>query len=266
MSYILDAIKKSEQQRQRSKGPSFDAPMMATYAEKSNSFLVYGLIAATLLALGLLIGLFHPWKQEKASQIVATDSIKAEQAPQPTVIPPQPKEMPSPTNKVVPEPLKEFLPMPPKVEPSIKSTKLRTRELPKTIEVPTKPKVTIPTKIKVEAKETPVSSPTLPASQVVEKVAPSEIAPTVDNDSNESATQNKLYEIHELPPSILQEIPDMSIAGYALSENPKEHSVAINGRLLQEGDYLKQGLRLERISQDGLIFSYKNYHFRQSLQ
>ena len=49
MSYILDALKKSEQQRQRSKGPSLDALTIAPYSEKSNSYLLYGLICASLV-------------------------------------------------------------------------------------------------------------------------------------------------------------------------------------------------------------------------
>ena len=41
--------------------------------------------------------------------------------------------------------------------------------------------------------------------------------------------------------------------------------VGINDRLVQEGQYLADGLKLEQITPDGLIFSYKSYRFRKSL-
>ncbi len=71
--------------------------------------------------------------------------------------------------------------------------------------------------------------------------------------------------MHELPPDILQEIPKMAISGYSYSMMSKERVVAINDRLIQEGQYLGDGLRLEQINQDSLIFSYKNYRFRKGL-
>jgi general secretion pathway protein B len=64
---------------------------------------------------------------------------------------------------------------------------------------------------------------------------------------------------------IQQEIPVMSIPVHTYSTTPKERVVGINDRLLQEGDYLAPGLKLEQIAPDGVIFSYKNYLFRHGL-
>ncbi len=267
MSYILDALKKSERQRQLSKGPSFDVPMIAPYSENSNSYLLYGLITASLLALGLLLSLWHPWQQDKAAQVVMSDTTKLQpSAPANVITSPQIEE---PQIKSVPPVLeRKPLPAPPKpvVEPTVKNTKPATQVPAKT--APTVAKAETPQAVlehrpienKTATKET--SAPQITAPQAPEKEMPTEEA----SDASIAAPQNKLLEIPELPPNIQQEIPEMSIAGYALSSNSKERSVGINGRLLQEGDYLKQGLRLEHISPEGLIFSYKNYHFRQSLQ
>jgi len=268
MSYILDALKKSERQRQLSKGPSFDAPMIAPYAESSNSYLLYGLIAASLLALGLLLSLWHTWKQDKAAQVAVADTTKL-QPPAPANVTPASPQIAEPQIKSVPPALeRKPLSVPPKpvVESSVKNTKPATKAPAKTlpaiakVEAPQAVLENKPIENKVATKEIP--SPQITAPQTPEKEMPTEEASA----SSEAAPQNKLLEIPELPSNIQQEIPEMSIAGYALSSNPKERSVGINGRLLQEGDYLKQGLRLEHISPEGLIFSYKNYHFRQSLQ
>lgn len=82
---------------------------------------------------------------------------------------------------------------------------------------------------------------------------------------DETAQEQKIIAMTELPLAIQQEIPKMSISGHAYSTVPKERIVGLNDRLLQEGEYLSPGLRLEQITADGLVFSYKKYLFRHSL-
>ena len=72
--------------------------------------------------------------------------------------------------------------------------------------------------------------------------------------------------IAELPVSIQQEIPKMSISVHAYSGTPKERLVGLNERMLREGDYLAPGLLLEQITPDGVIMSYKGYRFRRGVR
>ena len=67
----------------------------------------------------------------------------------------------------------------------------------------------------------------------------------------------------ELPLAIQQEIPAMTIQLHAYSSNPVERLVSINFRMLREGGYLTPGLRLEEITPDSMIFSYKGYRFQR---
>ena len=67
----------------------------------------------------------------------------------------------------------------------------------------------------------------------------------------------------ELPPAIQQEIPAMTIQLHAYSSNPTERLVSINSRMLREGGSLAPGIRLEQITPDGMIFSYKGYRFQR---
>ena len=57
----------------------------------------------------------------------------------------------------------------------------------------------------------------------------------------------------------------MSISGYSYSAAAKERMVGINDRLFQEGQYVADGLKLEQITPDGLIFTYRHYRFRKAL-
>jgi len=65
----------------------------------------------------------------------------------------------------------------------------------------------------------------------------------------------------ELPFSIQQEIPKLSILFHLYSRNPKDRLVSINDRMLHEGDSVAPGLVLEQITPDGMVLGYKGYRF-----
>ena len=101
------------------------------------------------------------------------------------------------------------------------------------------------------------------ATPTMEKTIPP--SPEPNDTIDETVQEQKIIAMTELPLAIQQEIPKMTISGHAYSTVPKERIVGINDRLLQEGEYLSPGLRLEQITADGLVFSYKKYLFRHSL-
>ena len=70
----------------------------------------------------------------------------------------------------------------------------------------------------------------------------------------------------ELPLSILQELPNMQISLHLYSTKRKNSFVSINNQMLQEGAFPAPGLRLDQITPDGMIFSYKGYRFRRGVQ
>ena len=41
--------------------------------------------------------------------------------------------------------------------------------------------------------------------------------------------------------------------------------VNINGNMFQEGDYIAEGIRLERISEEGVVLNYLHYTFEISV-
>ena len=70
----------------------------------------------------------------------------------------------------------------------------------------------------------------------------------------------------ELPLAIQQDLPGMSVSVHAYSGKVAERLVGINGRLLHQGEYVAPGLRLESITPDGMILSYKGYTFRRGVK
>ncbi len=77
--------------------------------------------------------------------------------------------------------------------------------------------------------------------------------------------KNKIYNIDELPSQIKQELPNLKITISLYSDDPTTRMAQINNIMLREGQYLVEGLKLEKINPRDLIFNYKDYRFRIGL-
>lgn len=100
----------------------------------------------------------------------------------------------------------------------------------------------------------------LPRAAAAPASAPDKPAGTAD-----ATQEQRVIPMAELPLAIQQEIPAMTIPLHAYSSNPADRLVSINNRMMREGESLTPGLRLEQITPDGLIFSYKGYRFRHGI-
>ena len=69
----------------------------------------------------------------------------------------------------------------------------------------------------------------------------------------------------ELPLAMQQELPPLSVAMHAYSSQAKNRLVSIDGRVLREGDALTADLKLERITPEGMIFSYRGVRFQRGI-
>lgn len=335
MSYILDALRKSEQQRQRGVAPSlFTAQIAADEVEKKPAFLFYGLIAAILICVGMLVGWLRPWQQQEQTVVAAKEPAGVSLAYEPpqTVPAPQPQQLPQPVpiepQPIPPAPELARMPEPvlPPVEKSTPSIKpppapvannapkaaSKKQEMPARLraEAPTGrsqpdiPSTTMPKEVPTPAMDKDVSpardkaftaavdkaATTLAMDNVVSPVvdkaattpavdkvatattADKPVAMAVDkamapvnNGSAEALPKQEIIAMSALPPDIRQEIPTMSVSVHVFSSIPKKRLALINDRLLHEGEYLIPELRLEQITPDALVFSYKKYLFRHSL-
>ena len=79
--------------------------------------------------------------------------------------------------------------------------------------------------------------------------------------ASDAAPERTPQTFAELPLSIQQEIPKLSIMFHLYSGKPKDRLVGINDRMLREGDSVEPGLVLEQITPDGMILIYKGYRF-----
>ncbi|MEO8718078.1 MAG: general secretion pathway protein GspB [Burkholderiales bacterium] len=215
MSYILDALRKSDQQRQRGAAPTLLASLATPVVPRPPALLSYGLLALVLVGAGVAIGWLRPWQPQSAAPAVRLAAMPPEPAPsQPAPVPP---------------------------EPAPKS----------------KPQARIPS-----------AAPAAPR-QAATEVSRKALEPVPEQRANTGAAAvapaQTAMSMAELPVAIQQELPAMSITVHAYSAKPADRLVGINNRLLREGNEVAPGLKLERITPDGMILNYKGYSFRRGV-
>jgi general secretion pathway protein B len=206
MSYILDALRKSDAQRRLGTPPALVTPQPAAIAPVRSRTLPYGLLAAVLLAAGIVIGAWRPWQAEERP-VVAADTAAVKPA-----APVQSAPLAPPAPPVAPAPA-----------PLAKPAQVR--------EQPRKAVAAIPKK---------AAAPAAPAVEVVP--------------------------FSDLPISVQQEIPPLSITAHAFSPIVRDRLIGINDRVLREGEQVTPSLLLEQITPDGMIMSYKGYRFRRGVR
>jgi len=202
MSYILDALKKSDQQRQRGAVPPLNTVQVTVAEPKRPMTAHYGLLAAVLLGVGILVGWLRPWQSEQP--VSETKNISA----------------------MVPAPVMQ-------------------QEAP-----PLVPNETFAKTEVVHAEVSPVVAPVQKKSSALTETAP----------------QQQVLAFGELPLQIQQEIPTLNVQLHAYANQPSERLVSINNIRLREGELLMSGLRLEQITPDGMIFSYKGFRFQRGIR
>ena len=67
MSYILDALRKSDQQRRRKVAPTLLTLQPSAVVRKRPAYVTYGLLAVILIGGGVVIGWLRPWQSEPAA-------------------------------------------------------------------------------------------------------------------------------------------------------------------------------------------------------
>jgi general secretion pathway protein B len=239
MSYILDALRKSERERKRSSIPDPLAVQGPLFPPKKRRhirfYLILMIVLMSTLVSGLWFGIWYgkktPLIQDSADQTVNVSQAKN---PQESVLGSNAKI----DDEHIHAPKKEATiaeKLPQNIVNQQDSKKSQGRNIQRGEET---------------TSDTLMTSPG-PAASVPE--AEKEIPPP---------DKNKLYSVQELPDSIRQKLPDFSFSVFLYSDEPASRTVRVNGIMMKEGQYVTAGLKLEEIIPDGVIFSYMNYRFR----
>ncbi len=245
MSFILDALKKLEQQRQQNAMPDLltvHAPDPVKPAK--SSIWLYLTISALFLNAVLLTVWLRPWDSEK--QGVAKEPAVIKQVREDAGIHP-----PVSTPLIKAE------------EPSIPLQKPEaTVKKPSHVSGKTTAKPVSELALNTSKKET---SAVKEAPDAGSKSSP-ETPPVREKHQEttynaQTASGERVQGLDGLPLSIQQEMPDISISGHIYSDSPSARMVNINGNIRREGDMLASDMKLIEITDSGVILSYKDFRF-----
>ena len=72
---------------------------------------------------------------------------------------------------------------------------------------------------------------------------------------------SSLPQLKDLSPDIRAEIPEMKFAGHTFSEDPAQRMIIVNGQILREGATIAPSTHLSEITWEGVIIDFKGTRF-----
>lgn len=73
--------------------------------------------------------------------------------------------------------------------------------------------------------------------------------------------EDRVYQLKELPEHIRKGLPDFSVSAFLYSERPSSRMARVNNVMMKEGQNLTSDLKLLEILPDGLVFTFQKYRF-----
>ena len=200
MSYILDALKKSDQERKQGDVPNLQTVHLAVVPEQKSPWPMYVLILFLLMSLAFVIGILISEKNELGLM--------------------------SEKNKV---------------------------QL---------PVASVQHEAKIIEKKKIVSVEPEDAISQEKAVITAVITRDSQSKSIQGSEFSEIAYLHELHDYQQQLIPEMSFAGHVYSSVASSRSIIINGRVMSEGESLMEGMVVEKITSNGVVFRFNDLLFR----
>lgn len=236
MSYILEALKKAQAERQLGNAPTIHAPP-PMYAAPDRAqggqrrYLALGLGLGVVVALAALL-----WLRQDAEA-----PVRLAAAP---VAAPVPTPVPAPAPVVVATPPAAPAPAPEPVQRAVE---------------PVAPKPAPPPK--VSAPPRPVAQAPAPAEPV--RAAPAPVPASVPVTAAVPAPgEESLRSLQQLPEALRREIPPVAFGGYIYSPTPGESLLLVDKTLRREGEEVAPGLVLERLTPKAAVMNYRGTRYR----
>ncbi|MGB3211238.1 MAG: general secretion pathway protein GspB, partial [Desulforhopalus sp.] len=222
MSYILDALKKSDRERQQGNAPSLytlhgPAPSLRNSSRLKQYhiiLLIFGMLILLFICFGLLFFQYRHFFVEKP-QTIATETALSSAKPQAA----QPTTTAQPLDRVVM----------PSETPAARPSAIDNN------------KTTLSVAVKQDTKED-ISTP----STVIEP----------------EPLRKPLPYLQDLSPALQAQIPSLKFAGHTFAENSSQRMIIVNGTILKEGATIAPKTRLVEITWDGVTVEYDGTRFQ----
>ena len=242
MSYILEALKKAQAERQLGNAPTIHAPppMYAAPDRASGGnrrHLVIGLGLGVLVAAAALLWVRHGGEQPVRLAAAPVPAPASASAPEPVALTPPatPAPVPAPAPAPAPAP-RDAAPVAAKPAPA-----------PAKVVEPAPP---------VRVRDAPISATPVAAARTAPEPAPVVAA------AAQPAAEDSLRTLQQLPEAVRREIPQLSFGGYIYSPTPGESLLLVDKMLRREGEEVAPGLVLERLMPKAAVMNYRGTRYR----
>jgi general secretion pathway protein B len=254
MSYILEALKKAQAERQLGHAPDIHTPapvhVPAGAVPANRKPLLIGLGAGVLVAAVVAVLAWRGQAPPAAKPAVLAQANLEDQrsvaVPVASVSAPAPQPVPAPVAqamKTLPvDPVFAPAPAVTKTAPSKKAPAVQPAPPPRASAAPT-PNDTVPEAVY------------LPAPARVAEAAPAARAP-------DPMLDESLRTLQQLPEAIQREVPKVTVGGYIYSPNPSDRLLLVDKMLRREGEELAPGLVLERLMPKYAVMNYRGTRYR----
>jgi general secretion pathway protein B len=228
MSYILDALRRADSERERGTIPSLHTKAEALIdAEDDEGFgsrphpLLWAVIGLSVVLAGVLA-----WQFMGSSPAEPAPMPAFNQTPAPVV----PAPAPAPAPASVPPPMATVAPPVPQPAPP--------------------PVAMAPARSVAQA---PV--------QAAPRKQPARVAAKASAPASAAAPERPVQTLAELPENIRRELPQITVGGAMYSESAANRMLIINGQVFHEGDKVSGELVLEQIKLKTAVLAYKGYRY-----
>lgn len=236
MSYILDALRRADAERERGEVPGLQsqqqhAALDDEEAAPTRSRWMLAAIFALVIALVAAVGWNFVGGEPPRSPVV----VAVAPVPVPVPIAPPPTVTVATASSVAATPA----PAP----PSVATARLA------------EPRPAV--------RRAPASSPSTapPATpSALATSAPPNKPPTAV--PRAAAPEARIYARAELPADVQRELPQVAIGGASYSNDAASRMVIINGQVFHEGDKIAAGLVLEKIKLKAAVLAYKGWRYQ----
>ena len=250
MSYILDALKRAEAERNAGSRPSIHTPPAFTPAPQSAPPLWRspwpwaagaGALALAAAAAWWRIGYEQPARAAPAVTAQASQAVGKTPAPAPAATGPQPTASPQTERPGMP------------LAPAANTARPAREE----------------TKEQADAPPGPAAGAGRKAGRRRAMDEGAETAKKGERNEGSAHAARDASEVpaatlHDLPDNVRSQIPAYTVGGYLYSGTAADRSVLINNRLLREGSEIAPGLRIERMMPNGMVLNYQGYRYQTS--
>jgi len=255
MSYILDALRRADSERERERGR---VPGLNAQPVPAGSLDARGSRRGTAwiwVAIGITLGLAVPltWRFLGSHEAAAPEAPSgARSAVSGQVLPPAPPVAPAATPAPLTSTQAADLPGAPLPAPPVATAPPAAPPPIQSPPRPVTPKAAVATARPTTGSETGRTAPPVrPAVQPPARPAPPPAAPVA----------TPLPRLAELPEDVRRDVPSLAFGGSIYSELPKQRMVILNGQVLREGDAITGDLAVEEIRPKSAVLRIRDRRF-----